>query len=151
MANRLSLFAGVHRKEGWHHLDKDGGEFKATIPPFPDAVTAITWDEVEWIHGINVVYPWEARRILTGLHAIMRPGAILTLEQPDFRKLLDAGSVAWFYGDPARPDPASMVKWAYTHSALIELLKSTGFPDGRIEAAQHHVPERDFRAVAVRS
>lgn len=148
MANRLSLFAGVHRKEGWHHLDMAGGEFKATIPPFTDAVKATIWDEVEWIHGINVVYPWTARVILAELRAIMRPGGKLILEQPSFRKCLEAGSVAWFYGDPSRPDPASMVKWCYTPSSLSELLAATGFRDVSIEPAEHHVPERDFRAVA---
>jgi hypothetical protein len=148
--NRLMLCAGSMRRAGWQTLDADAKhapDFLATIPPLPDAVKAQRWDEIEWVHGIASLYPWDAGVVLREILGALAPGGKLVLEQPDMRKA--AGNPRWLFGDPAFREPLHMNKWAYTPETLFDLLKEVGF--GRVEIilpAQYHVPTRDFRMEA---
>ena len=125
-----------------------GGDFIATIPPLPEAVKAIQWDEVEWIHGVGSVYPWEAIEVMAELHSIMEPGGLLVLEQPDARNCDPALHPEWAFGDPSLRQPLHMNKWIYTPAALLKILDGAGFKHARMLPAQHHVLHRDFRIEA---
>jgi len=145
------LCAGNMRREGWQTLDanpKNEPDFLAYIPQLPPAVTAIVWDEIEWIHGITSFYPWEGRSLLGEVHGILSPGGKLVLEQPDFNNVI--GHVEWIFGDPTYRNPLHMNKWSFTPSTLTAMLKDAGFSHIEILPAQHHVPERDFRVEAYR-
>jgi hypothetical protein len=153
------LGSGIFRCEGWKTLDcnpEHHPDFLATIPPLPEAVKAIQWDEIEWIHGITSLYPWEARDILRELHSVLRPpqalprceGGKLVLEQPNFTKA--RAMREWLFGDPSHREPRIMNRWSYTPEELFEELQAAGFSKIEILPAQHHVPGRDFRVDAWR-
>ena len=173
------LLAGTTRREGWKTLDSKGSvDYLATVPPLPDAVKAVKWDEIELIHGINVLYPWEAEMLLREIREALTPDGLLVLEQPNFhiasaeegieikvsrgdlqRELENPAKaddiarfcrywVEWTYGDPRFSDPSHMVKWGYTPQSLSVSLSACGFTRQDLKAAQHHIPVRDFRIEA---
>lgn len=148
---KLLIAPGIHRREGWMALDADpslGTEFTAIVPPLPASVKAIAWDEIEWVHGITSLYPWDAESIVREIHGVMRPGGKLTLEQPDFNKAKE--HLEWIFGDAAEfRKPLLMNRWAYTPESLSKLLLSAGFMQIATMAALHHRPERDFRIEAI--
>lgn len=147
--NRLMLCAGASRRDGWKTLDanpKHEPDFLATIPPLPDSVKAVAWDEIEWIHGITSFYPWEGAQILKELKAVLVPGGKLILEQPDFNKV--GQRPEWIFGDPSLTNPLHMNKWAYTPATLTAAMHKAGFSIIAIRVALHHLPERDFRIEA---
>ena len=150
--NRLMLGSGIFRREGWKTLDCNPAhhaDFVAMIPPLPEAVKAIEWDEVEWIHGITSLYPWDAKIVLAELRKILRPGGgKLILEQPNFETARERQE--WIFGDPSHREPLIMNRWAYTPESLFEELQAAKFSKIEVLPAQHHVPERDFRVEAWR-
>lgn len=146
---RLVIGPGHQSREGWMSVDADparGADFLATIPPFPAAVKAIVWDEIEWIHGITSLYPWEAAIVLREAHDILAPGGKLVLEQPDFLKARER--VEWLFGDPGFRNPLHMNRWSYSQDSLCDLLRESGFSLMTILPAQYHKLERDFRVEA---
>lgn len=143
------LGAGRQRRDGWMTLDanpKVEADFTALIPPLPAAVQAIRWDEIEWIHGITSLYPWDAEILLKELHSVLEPGGKLILEQPHFYSAIE--NVEWLFGDPRFADPLHMNHWAYTPDTLAALLKSAGFSTIDLLSPLHHNPARDFRLEA---
>jgi len=148
---KLMIGAGVHRRHGWMVLDANpqaGGDYIATIPPLPDAVKAIKWDEIEWIHGITSLYPWDAETVLAELRSVLSPGGKLVLEQPHFHQAKER--LEWIFGDAASfKNPLLMNRWAYTPESLVNALRVAGFGSCEILPAQHHKPERDFRIEAL--
>jgi len=139
------LCAGTMRRPGWKTVDaneRTKPDYLAWIPPLPEAVTSQKWDEVEWIHGITSVYPWEAERLLVEVKSILVPDGKLVLEQPDFSK---ADRLEWIFGDPRPHDPLHMNRWAYTPESLTMLLDRAGFSRIEVLPAKHHFPARDFR------
>ena len=153
---RLQIGCGQIRHEGWTRLDANPAcspDILAAIPPLPQAVREQQWDEVEWIHGPNVLYPWDAARILAELRQVMAPEGTLALEQPDIRMSVKAFSeneehIAWIFGDPGYEDPLLMVRWGYTPEMLASAVAAAGFTRIRIVPARSHVPARDFRLEA---
>jgi len=147
--NLLMLGSGIIRRDGWKTLDANprcAPDFLATIPPLPAEVKAIEWDEIEWIHGITSLYPWDAENILREIHSILHPRGRLILEQPDFNHA--QARAEWLFGDPAHREPFLMNRWTYTPQSLTDLLVKTGYAKNYILGAQHHVPARDFRIEA---
>lgn len=157
--NRLILGKGIFRRDGWKTLDADPKmepDIVATIPPLPSAVKATKWDDIEWIHGISSLYPWDAKQILADLYGVMRPGGRLTLEQPNFQKILERAHVApvseviaWAFGNAEEyRNPLLMNRWGYTPETLAAALHQAGFRKIDVLPAIHHKPERDFRIEA---
>ena len=153
--NRLMICAGPMRRPGWRTLDarlQHAPDFCAILPPLPDAVKVELWDEIEWIHGVTSLYPWEAEQVLREIREVLAPDGKLILEQPDARKAaqlaINAGNPRWLFGDPTLREPLIMNRWAYTPESLIDVLKEAGFGRIAILPAQHHVPARDFRVEA---
>lgn len=149
--NRLMLGAGTVRREGWTTLDanpKCEPDIVAVFPPLPPEVKAVAWDEIEWIHGITSLYPWQAEEMLREIHAVLASGGKLVLEQPDF--VHARSKIEWLFGDPAGRNALHMNKWGYTPISLSQLLRSAGFSRVNVSTAQHHMPERDFRIEAYR-
>jgi predicted SAM-dependent methyltransferase len=148
--NRLIIGAGIHKREGWMTLDADPEtrpDFLGSIPPFPASVKAVEWNEIEWIHGITSLYPWDARQALTELYEMLKPGGRLTLEQPDFEKAKNR--VEWLFGDAESfQNPLLMNRWSYSPRTLTERLEKVGFTGIRVLPAQYHLPTRDFRIEA---
>lgn len=151
--NRLMIGPGQLRREGWKTLDADpnrGWDFVATIPPLPAAVKAIPWDEIEWIHGITSLYPWDGEQAVIEIFQVLAPGGRLTLEQPDFRQA--RARLEWVFGDAAEfKNPLLMNRWGYTPDSLTELLQRAGFAQIDILPARHHKPSRDFRVEAFKA
>ena len=144
--NRLMICAGSVRREGWQTLDcKPGYDFVTILPHIPREVSAIQWDEMEWIHGITSLYPWDGESVLVELRRCLKDGAKFVLEQPDFNKAKER--VEWVFGDG---EPMNRNKWAYTPESLTALLLKCGYSLVEILPAQHHLPTRDFRAEAYR-
>ncbi len=153
--NRLSIMAGITgRREGWKTLDcKPGADYVALVPPLPREVRNQMWDEIELIHGIGQLYPWDGEALLKEIRTILKPDGVLILEQPDMS--VAAAQVTsfrpkaeWIYGDPGPRDPLHMVKWGYSPQSLSELLSFCGFTRQELKPAQYHVPARDFRIEA---
>ena len=151
--NRLSIMAGITgRREGWKTLDcKTGADYVALVPPLPWQIRDQDWDEIELIHGIGQLYPWDAETLLKEIRAILKPDGVLILEQPNMGFLL-VGAVGapleWIYGDPSLKDPLHMVKWGYSPQSLSALLSFCGFTRQELKPALHHIPARDFRIEA---
>lgn len=147
--NRLLIGPGPHTREGWKSLDANpakGADFIAAIPPLPAEVKAVLWDEVEWIHGVGSLYPWDAAEVLAELHSVMVPDGKLILEQPDFWKAVER--VEWLFGDPSLRDPLHMNRWCWSPQSLAAVLAEAGFIYMEVHPAQHHNPARDFRLEA---
>lgn len=145
------LCAGIHRRQGWFILDADPAnnpDILASIPPLPEFVLQTQWDEIEWIHGISSLYPWDALAVLKQLRHVMSPEGVLILEQPHFNKLIQSERVSWFFGDPGPRNPLIMNRWAYTSFTLGAMLQEAGFTRWQPMEAQYHVPSRDFRIEA---
>jgi hypothetical protein len=143
------LCAGLARREGWKTLDANPAyapDYLASIPPLPDVVRAELWQEIEWIHGITSLYPWDAATLLEEIRAVLVPGGKLVLEQPDLAK---ADRTEWMFGDPSLRNPLHMNRWGYTPYSLAAALEQAGYPSIEILPAQHHLPARDFRIEAM--
>lgn len=150
--NCLIIGAGATRREGWKTLDANPArepDFLGTIPPLPAEVKEALWDEVEWIHGVTSLYPWEARDVLQELHRAMAPGGKLIMEQPNFDICCGFRKVASFFGDPTTENPLHMNRWSYNPESLTALLVECGFGPIELFPAQHHSPNRDFRIEAI--
>lgn len=151
--NRLMLCSGIFRREGWKTLDCNPvhhPDFVAKIPPLPQAVKALQWDEIEWIHGISTgIERWQVPDLLEQIRLSLRatPAGKLVLEQPDRDK---CDRPEWMFGDPSLCDPNHMNRWAYTPTDLTLLLRQAGFSRVDVLPARHHVPARDFRVEAYR-
>lgn len=149
---RLIIGVGIHKREGWQTLDADPElhpDFVAAVPPFPAEVNAVWWDEIEWIHGIGTLYPWDAVQALKEIHALLASGGKLILEQPNFDIAKDR--IEWVFGDAEQfRNPLLMNRWGYTPKTLSDLLAHVGFSRIHVLPAQHHVPARDFRIEAYR-
>jgi hypothetical protein len=142
------LCAGVHRREGWKTLDASetyGADFIAKIPPLPQAVKTTKWEEIEWIHGIGALYPWQAQEVLIEIKNALASGGKLVLEQTDIGR---CWNVEWIFGDPTLRDPLHMNHWGYTPFSLRILLFKVGFNRIELRPAEHHRPDRDFRIEA---
>lgn len=153
MPKYLSLMAGVHlsTEPDWcTHDCKGPHNFVCRVPPLSPQIRAIQWDVIEWIHGINALYPWDGEQLLREIREVMKPGGKLIIEAPDFDKMLLRPSrpVEWFFGDPGTKDPNNMAKWAYSPSSLGKLLLDCGYSRYEVKSAQTHIPERDFRIEA---
>ncbi len=151
--NRLSIMAGITgRREGWKTLDcKPGADYVALVPPLPREVRCQQWDEIELIHGICQLYPWDGEALLKEIRVILKPDGVLILEQPDITLVINDEAhvvVEWVYGDPTPKDPLHMVKWGYSPTSLSALLSFCGFTRQELKPAQYHVPARDFRIEA---
>jgi hypothetical protein len=147
---RLLLMSGIHHPEGWTTLDANPAnkpDIVATIPPLPPDVWLTKWDEIEWVHGITSLYPWDGERVLKELYwAVQRPDGVLVLEQCDYHHA--HWTIPHVFGDPEHREPLHMNRWAYTPDSLTEAVKAAGFTRVEILPAQHHVPSRDFRLEA---
>jgi hypothetical protein len=145
----LSIGCGIMRRDGWETLDADpyfGATYLATIPPLPAEVKAKTYDEVEWIHGVGSLFPWEAKAALVDILGLLSPGGKLTLEQPNFNNSILKPE--WLFGDPTFGNPLIMNRWCYTPEALRDLLRDVGFSRIDVLPAKFHLPARDFRIEA---
>ncbi len=149
--------AGSTYRDGWVRLDanpRHRPDILATIPPLPVAVTCEEWDEIEWIHGVTSLYPWEALEVLKEIRGVLAPGGRLALEQPDVmfaaKKLADGALYAldWFFGDPVRAEPLHMNRWGYTPQLLTQTLEEAGFINIAVAQTKHHDNQRDFRIEA---
>lgn len=153
--NRLLLFAGAVRRDGWVTLDGNpdrGCDITALVPPLPPEVTERRWDAVEWVHGIGSIYPWDAATLLAELRAVLSPDGVLMLEQPDAglvaqAMLLNPRFVWWMFGDPSFREPLHMNRWAYTPASLEAAVREAGFTRVDVVPPRRH-PERDFRLEA---
>jgi len=150
--NRLMLGSGANRREGWVRLDANPvyqPDILATIPPLPRAVTRRQWNEIEWIHGIEHFYPWEAEELLPKLREVLAPGGRLVLEQPNFIHCCEAQNLRWIFGDSTFRDPLYGHRWGYTPRSLCAALKAAGFRRVLTGPVRYHnFPERDFRMEA---
>jgi len=159
--------AGGKKSSGWVTLDADpnsGADIIATLPPLPDAVRAVKWDEIEMIHVIEHFYQWEARELLREIRSVLAEGGRLIIEAPNIvyaaRVLCGIeqpprGAKGKFdmwplYGDPRGRNPLYGHRWGYSPSSMRKELLEAGFADTGIEEkpAQHHVQVRDFRIEA---
>jgi len=141
--------SGPITREGWKSLDciqRSSTTYVATIPPLPAAVKAISWDEIEWIHGVGSLVPWEAAQVLAEIHGVLVSGGRLVLEQPDWNKAKER--IEWAFGDPSMGCATHMNRWCYTPEKLTQALRNAGFRSVGLFPAQHHKPERDFRLEA---
>jgi hypothetical protein len=162
---KLSIGCGAQRRPDWITLDADPKvypDYLADVPPLPDEIRAMQWEEVEMIHFIEHLFPWDAAELLRQVHECLIPGGRLVLEQPDIRFAAGVlaglipplpGTVAgqcgmWaFYGDPTHKNPLFGHRWGYTPDTLSEVLVKAGFNPENISVlpALYHLPGRDFR------
>lgn len=153
-----------HGRDGWVHLDRHhSADIVAAIPPLPESVLNHKWRAIEAIHVWEHFYKWEAEQLARSVFELLVPGGRLILECPNLEiacrsflgmyKDSDRYHMHVFYGDPGSKDPSYGHRWGYTPKSLRQqLVEHGGFNlrDVSIEPAKHHVPDRDFRIVAVK-
>lgn len=146
--NRLMLGSGIFKREGWKTLDMNAAMHPDFVGRIPGTdIGQECWDEIEWVHGIGSVCPFDAATALVEIYEALKPGGRLALEQPDFDC---CKSQADFFGDPSLRNPDHMNRYAYRRDQLLNMVLMAGFTNAAILPAQHHVPERDFRVEAWR-
>lgn len=166
---KLLLCSGPTRPPGFVRLDANPEhepDILAAVPPLP-AEARGPWDVVELVHGIEHFWTWDALPLLRDIHAALKPGGVLVLEQPNLeaaaRVLLGLDppqyrgtleSAYWpIYGDPAHRDVGYMHRWGYTPATLSALLREAA-PWARIAVLpqQYHsyAKGRDFRIEATK-
>ena len=173
--NKLLLLSGppggpLGNESGWTRLDsnpRNEPDILAALPPLPNAVKEKQWDHIVLLHGIEHFYIWEAQQLVPEMYAALRPGGVLTLEQPDISVCAEwilkghdpAGAdfpeqyrTIGIFGDPSHKDPSMIHKWGYTPRTLRKLLVEGGFREDRIlfSPARYHQPMRDFRVEATK-
>lgn len=160
---RYMIGAGRQRRAGWLTIDADervAPDIVAKLPPVPEQCRGAR--EFELIHVLEHFHLWEARRLLSEFHDLLGPGGRLVLELPNLRTAIETLSGAngrpvdqwgmWvLYGDPGHENPWFGHKWGWTPESLEKELGVAGFDIVHRERPQHHVPERDFRLVAVKN
>lgn len=169
MTNQLLVGAGDWRWAGWTTLDanpESGADVIASVPPLPDAVKAVRWSRILASHFIEHLFLWDAAVFLRECYAVLEPGGVLTLEQPNLlycAKVLagvldpppgrdrDQFSMWGFYGQP-NGNPLYGHHWGYTPVTLAALVTEAGFDPSNItiSAGRYHEPERDFTLEATR-
>ena len=166
---KLLLCCGPTRPEGYVRLDCNPAhepDILAAVPPLPPDARG-PWDQVDLIHGIEHFWLWDAVPLLADIHATLRPGGLLVLEQPNIeaaaRVLLGLTppqykgvleSAMWpLYGDPAHRDVGYMHRWGYTPTTLTALLQSVA-PWASIKVLPQvyhaYAKGRDFRVEATK-
>lgn len=168
--NRLLLGSGDWNWPGWVTVDANPNNHPhivAVVPPLPRQVHDRKWDEVLMVHAIEHIAPWLALELCKEVYKCLQVGGKFILEQPNI--LYAAGVLLgirepfagakpgqadmWpLYGNPETKDEWMLHRWGYTPDSMTAMLREAGF-DSRnitIAPAEFHVPERDFRVVAVK-
>lgn len=179
--NRLMLGVGEladeYHKHHWKTLDGDAKTnptYVATIPPLPEEVKAIAWDEICAIHFIEHLHEETALELLADIYAVLKPGGSLILEQPNLEWICKAilgqvpiptkyawtqGEERWFtmwalYAPPhcVQANELQRHRWMYTPDTLKIAVVTAGWDKHKVYTgrALTHVPERDFRLVATK-
>jgi predicted SAM-dependent methyltransferase len=161
-ACRLRIGERGKGRDGWVHLDSHrSADIVASLPPLPPAVMNRKWQVVEAIHVWEHFYKWQAEQLARNVYEILDSGGTLIVECPNLEvacrsflgehKNSNQYHMHVFYGDPGGRDPSYGHRWGYTPASLRQqLVEHGGFRsrDVVLEAAQYHVPDRDFRIVA---
>jgi predicted SAM-dependent methyltransferase len=161
---RLNIGCGRIKKPGYLNVDID-------VSVSPDVVFSLSeplpfgsdvFDQIEAYHVVEHIYPWTARDTLKDLWRILRPGGKLAIECPNIEfacaSLTRSSDYGWdsqmgmwaIYGDPNAKNPLQMHHWGYTPLTLSNILQNVGFVGIKRESPESHVPERDFRIVAIK-
>lgn len=161
---RYNIGAGREKLSGWISVDADertGADVISTLPPVPDEFAGA--DAFRLIHVLEHFHKWEAEEMLRDFHRLLKPGGRLILELPNLQSAIDALSgksgksperwgfwVLW--GDPSHRNPLFGHKWGWTPATLRSALIDAGFQGENVrdERPRYHVPDRDFRIVAIR-
>lgn len=131
---RLNIGAGNKRFDGWlsvglepeHDIVSD-----VRALPLPDHYA----DEAMAIHVLEHLNRWEAQDVLREWRRVLKPGALLVIEQPDLMKCCRAilagapprEGLLGLYGDPAERDELMMHRWGWTPQELTRELQAAGF------------------------
>lgn len=162
--SKWMIGAGKQRRDGWRRVDanpRHEPDVVADCPPIPEECRGA--EAFEMIHCLEHLYRWDAETLLRQFHEFLVPGGKLILELPNLQSAIDALSGKsgkprrqwgmWvLYGDPSHRDPLYGHRWGWTPSTLRDALVAAGFENDKItdERPRYHVPDRDFRIVAVR-
>jgi SAM-dependent methyltransferase len=161
---RYSIGDGRERPEGWITVDADPRVKPDIVADLPPVLPEMDGAEAfRLIHVLEHVHKWEAEEMLRGFFRALRPGGRLVLELPNLDSAietlsgnngrpLDRWGMWVLYGDPNHKNPLFGHKWGWTPRTLRETLVACGFSNDRIvdERAKYHVPDRDFRLVALK-
>lgn len=131
---RLNIGAGDKVHEGWlsvglaahHDIHSD-----IRALPLPDNSV----DEALAIHVIEHIHRWEVPAMLRDWHRVLKPGAVLVIEQPELLRCCkailagadDRNGLWGLFGDPGYRDPLMTHKWAWTVGELMAELRRAGF------------------------
>lgn len=154
---RLNLGCGAVKIDGFTGVDVAGQpDIVSDIRnlPLPDDSV----EEAISIHVIEHIYRWEVPDMLVEWRRVLKPGAMLAIECPDFAKCCanylknDAPrmSVWGFYGDPTLREPLMVHRWGWTPKELTWVLREAGFREITTKPPQFHKPDRDFRVEAIK-
>lgn len=166
---KLALGTGIetqrYKDAGWHTLDANPSreaKFINVVPPLPEEVTRHDWQCVEAVHFIEHLYIWEVRQLLREIYQVLEPNGCLIMEQPDIARVmrvivgLDHKPHNFYmyeyaiFGDQSSEDPYMCHRYGWTPVTLSKECYDVGFSAVKLSEAIYHVPERDFRLVAIK-
>jgi predicted SAM-dependent methyltransferase len=156
---RLNIGAGDKVLEGWLSVGlAEHHDIRTDIRALPLPDDSV--DAALAVHVVEHIQRWEVPAMLRDWYRVLKPGAVLVIEQPELLRccravLADAeprNGIWGLYGDPGYRDPLMTHKWAWTVRELCQELRAAGFRKLRETAPQFHGKRkhRDMRIEATK-
>lgn len=154
---RLNIGAGRKNFVGFLSVGlEDHHDIKTDIRKLPLPDNSV--DEAMAIHVVEHVNRWETLDMLKDWHRVLKPGALMVIEQPELirccksiiRGLADQEGLWGLMGDPSHKDELMMHRWAFREDEMHGLLRDAGFGKTVSGVPQYHGrrAHRDMRIEA---
>lgn len=154
---RLNIGAGRKNFDGFLSVGlEDHHDIKTDIRSLPLPDNSV--DEAMAIHVVEHINRWEVLDMLKDWLRVLKPGALLVIEQPELLRCCkailkghaDQEGMWGLFGDPGHRDELMMHRWGYRESEMHQILRDAGFSRTESALPRYHGrrAHRDMRIEA---